>query len=60
MSEHREDEAEKKPPRGRGDDRSWMAEFEEDLRRMHVERRKARALPSVLLAMVRNWRRRPR
>jgi hypothetical protein len=60
MSERREDEAEKKPPRGRDDDRGWMAEFEEDLRRMHVEHREPRGLRSVLLAKLRKWWRRGR
>ena len=58
MSERRNDEAEKKPPPGPGVDRGWMAEFEEDLRRMHVEHPKPRRLASVLLAKLREWRRR--
>ena len=58
MSERRDDEAEKTPPRRPGEDRRWMAEFEEDLRRMHVEHRKPRALPSLLLGKLRKWRRR--
>ena len=58
MSERREDEAEKKPPRRPAEDRGWMAEFEEDLRRMHVEHRRPRRLTSVLLGKLRKWRRR--
>ena len=57
MSERRDDEAEQKPPRGPRDDRAWMAEFEEDLRRMHVEHRKPRALKSLVLGKLRKWRR---
>ena len=55
MSERREDEAEKSPPHRPDEDRGWMAEFEEDLRRMHVEHRKPRGLMSVLLGKLRKW-----
>jgi hypothetical protein len=58
MSERREDEAETKPPRGPDEGRGWMAEFEEDLRRMHVEQPKPRRLTSLLLGKLRKWRRR--
>jgi hypothetical protein len=58
MSERRKDEAEKKPSRRPAEDRGWMAEFEEDLRRMHVEHRRPRRLTSVLLGKLRKWRRR--
>jgi hypothetical protein len=57
MSERRDDEAEKQPPRRPREDRGWMAEFEEDLRRMHTERRKPRGLTSALLGKLRKWRR---
>jgi hypothetical protein len=58
MSERRDDEAEKRPPGGPEEDRGWMAEFEEDLRRMHVEHEKPRGLVSVLLGKLRKWWRR--
>jgi hypothetical protein len=59
MSEHREDDA-KRERHTHGEDHGWMAEFEEDLRRMHLERPKQRGLTSVLLAKLREWWRRAR
>ena len=57
MSERRDDEAEKRPPGKPGEDRGWMAQFEEDLRRMHAEHRTPRALTSLFGRLRRWWRR---
>jgi hypothetical protein len=39
----------------RTDDRRWMAEFEEELRRLHEERLQPPRLRSVLVAKLREW-----
>jgi hypothetical protein len=59
MSDRTEDERRPEHPR-RTEDRRWMAEFDEELRRLHLEGLQPRGLRSVVLSKLRDWWRRVR